>query len=562
MQVKNILLSEITPSALNPRKTFDADEIQELAKSIKENGLIQPITIRKAPKGSEFKYEIVCGERRFRACTYLGMETIEAVVKPLDDKQAFVCMVLENLQRRDIDPLEEAAAIQHLYKEGKCTIAEIGKLLGKSNTFVNDRIRLNNIIPEFAELLKNKILGIFHLLHIAKLPKEQQHTLYDTCFQPEHIARWTEKILKPEILYALIDEHVMNALCKARFNPADTTYNTCGSCEGCKFNTASSPKRFNDTDHPRCMKREFFLAKNREAVIRQGKISDLPIVYAGTAEENAELINAAKEMGLDPQPLGNREYIVLPAAPKEESYPDREYYLKRLANYQDKIANFEDNIKDGTVIKVFEISFHGNLANKPVRCIDNAKKSLRATDENERAEVTEKKRVLLSESDYSSDNSDLSEKETAVFLSIILKRMAYPFKKALGLDFQTSLDSDKSFPIAVANSNAIIREFIKLSLSEESVGFSTELASLLSQVVGDRFAEQAATIETETATSYNTKRDKLRATINTLQEQLNPPTPAEVASELEAESAEVEESVEETPATEVATSVENETENA
>ena len=201
-------------------------------------------------------------------------------------------------------------------------------------------------------------------------------------------------------------------------------------------------------------------------------------------------------------------------------------------------------------------------ANKLVRCIDNAKKSLRATDENERAEVTEKKRVLLSESDYSSDNSDLSEKETAVFLSIILKRMAYPFKKALGLDFQTSLDSDKSFPIAVANSNAIIREFIKLSLSEESVGFSTELASLLSQVVGDRFAEQAATIETETATSYNTKRDKLRATINTLQEQLNPPTPAEVASELEAESAEVEESVEETPATEVATSVENETENA
>lgn len=584
MQVKNIPLSEITPSALNPRKTFDADEIQELAKSIKENGLIQPITIRKAPKGTDFKYEIVCGERRFRACTYLGMETIEAVVKPLDDKQAFVCMVLENLQRRDIDPLEEAAAIQHLYKEGQCTIAEIGKLLGKSNTFVNDRIRLNNIIPEFAELLKNKILGIFHLLHIAKLPKEQQHTLYDTCFQPEHIARWTEKILKPEILYALIDEHVMNALCKARFNPADTTYNTCGSCEGCKFNTASSPKRFNDTDHPRCMKREFFLAKNREAVIRQGKISGLPIIYAGTAEENAELITAAKEMGLDPQPLGKREYIVLPAAPKEESYPDREYYLKRLANYQDKIANFEDNIKDGTVIKVYELSFNGNLsgeekniynvsvdengevaaeADKLVRGIDNAKKSLRATDENERAEVTEKKRVLLSESDYSSDNSELSEKETAVFLSIILKRMAYPFKKALGLDFQTALDTDKSFPIAVANSNAIIREFIKLSLSEESVGFSTELASLLSQVVGDRFAEQSATIESDTAKTYNTKRDKLRATINALQEQLNPATPAEVASELQAETSSTEDVADEIPATEETSSSEDATtENA
>lgn len=289
-------------------------------------------------------------------------------------------------------------------------------------------------------------------------------------------------------------------------------------------------------------------------------------------------------MGLEPQPLGKREYIVLPAAPKEESYPDREYYLKRLANYDDKIANFEDNIKDGTVIKVYELSFNGNLsgeekyiynvsvdengevaaeADKLVRGIDNAKKSLRATDENERAEVTEKKRVLLSESDYSSDNSELSEKETAVFLSIILKRMAYPFKKALGLDFQTSLDSDKSFPIAVANSNAIIREFIKLSLSEESVGFSTELASLLSQVVGDRFAEQSATIESDTAKTYNTKRDKLRATINALQEQLNPATPAEVASELQAETSSTEDVADEIPATEdISASEDATTENA
>lgn len=414
---------------------------------------------------------------------------------------------------------------------------------------MNDRIRLNNIIPEFAELLKTKVLGIFHLLHIAKLPQEQQHTLYDSCFQPENIARWTEKILKPEILYALIDEHVMNALCKARFNPADSTYNVCGSCEGCKFNTASSPKRFNDTDHPRCMKREKFLAKNREAVLRQAKLSELPVIFAGTSVENAELITQAKEMGMEPMALGQREYIVLPAAPKEESFPDREYYFKRLANYESKVATFEDNVKDGTIIKVFELSFNGNLSgevkyiynvkvdedgnvssesNDIIRGIDNAKKQLRASDEKERAEVTERKRQLLADSDYSCDNAELSEKELSVFLSIILKRMAYPFKKSLGLDFQTSLDSDKAFPIAREHANSIIREFIKLSLSEESVGFSTELASLLGHIVGDRFNEQATSIEDEIAQCYNKKREKLRGTITQLQAKIDPEIPEDV----------------------------------
>lgn len=163
MQVNEIKLSEIATSALNPRKTFDETELNELAQSIEANGLIQPVTVRKINGEDGKKYEIVCGERRFRAVTLLGKETIQAVVKDLDDKQAFACMVIENLQRKDIDPMEEAQALKYLYNKGAVSVKEIAKMLGKSQSFVVNRIQLNNIIPEFVAFLKEGVLNLVHL---------------------------------------------------------------------------------------------------------------------------------------------------------------------------------------------------------------------------------------------------------------------------------------------------------------------------------------------------------------------------------------------------------------
>ena len=196
MQVRNIPLTDICPSNLNPRKTFDQESLNELAENIKENGLIQPITVRKLPKGSDHKFEIVCGERRYRAVTIAGMEEIPCVVRELDDKQAFAAMIIENLQRKDVDPMEEAAAFSKLYTDGTMKIAEIAKMLGKSSSFVTSRIQLNNIIPEFEALMRNGTLYLVHLLEICKLTQDQQKVLYENCFSEACIARLTQKILK------------------------------------------------------------------------------------------------------------------------------------------------------------------------------------------------------------------------------------------------------------------------------------------------------------------------------------------------------------------------------
>lgn len=547
MQVKNIPVAEITPSPLNPRKTFDADEIIELAKSIKENGLIQPITLRKAPKGSEFKYEIVCGERRFRAVVLNEMETIEAVVKTLDDKQAFVTMVLENLQRKDVDPLEEAAAIKNLYKEGGYKVAQIAKVLGKSPSFVADRIRLTNIIDEFAELLRNKTLGLIHLQEIAKLEKEQQTVLFNACFTPECIERWPQKVLKMELLANMIDEHVMNALETAKFSTADDTYSTCRACEGCKFNTATYPKRFNDTEHPRCMKRELFLAKNREAVARKAKASGLQVVYVGTEEENKVILDACQEQGLTPVSLGNREYCVLPKEPKEEAFTDKEYFAKRIANYEAKKASFEDNLKDGTVVAVYEVAFNGNLSgeeryvynvptdengnvapgkSRTVRSIDSLKKSLYESTEKEQSEKTESLRSMLAESNYSEDSSELSVNESDIMLAVMLKRMGYQFKKSIGLDFRTSLNMQEVLSVARNHRNEILREFLKMNLSEESVCYAVDLGKLLSSLVEEKMPEKTSDICNSIHANYEKKRDSLKENIKTLQESLQEPVQA------------------------------------
>lgn len=537
MQVRNIPISDITPSPLNPRKTFDAEELLELANSIKENGLIQPITLRKTPKGSEHKYEIVCGERRYRACLINEMETIEAVVKELDDKQAFLCMVLENLQRKEVDPLEEGAAIKHLYKEGGYKVAQIAKALGKSTSYVCDRIRLTNISDKFAALLRERVLWLIHLQEIAKLDKAQQEILYNACFTPEHISRWPQKILKMEELAAMIDEHVMNAIETARFSPIDATYSTCGACEGCKLNTATSPGRFGEANKPRCMKRELFLAKNMECVMRQSKKSGLPVVFVGTKEENADILAACEHYEIEPLALGNREYVLVPKEPNEEAFTDKEYYAKRLANYQSKKALFDDNLKDGTIIAVYEVSFNGNLSgvqkylyNTPtdesgnmsaqsaykVRSIDNLKRSLYETQEREQNDIIEGQRTMLHDSAYSANDTDLSSREEAILLAVLLKRMGYQFKKSIGLDFTASLDMETVLSIALQHKNEIFREYLKNTLSEESVCYAADLAKLLSALVDTAMPEQNSEMLKGISEKYEKKRTDIKANIEAI----------------------------------------------
>lgn len=561
MQVKEIKLSEIAPSALNPRKTFDESELKELAQSIEANGLIQPVTLRKYTGEDGKKYEIVCGERRFRAVSLLGKDTIQAVVKELDDKQAFACMVIENLQRKDIDPMEEAQALKHLFNKGAVSVKEIAKMLGKSQSFVVNRIQLNNILPEFVQLMRDGLLNLVHLQVISNLRKDQQKMLYELRFQLSHIERWEGKIPKVDVLKSWIDESVMGLLSSAHFNPTDETFTTCKektgslSCKGCKFCTATFPTRFKETDNPRCMNIELYRLKNQEAVLRKAKESGLPLVYAGSKEDNATILEAANAMLLYPQPLGNREYLVEPEEPVRENFADEEKYNTRYQSYERVRGVFDDNIKAGMVVRVFEVSYHGNISGEMkylynVTSNDNGdadsvqvfqanqltevRTKLRTLEEKKQEERVERQRAFIeSTTDYIQKTENVDDTEENVFLALLATRLPAQFRSSIGLDFDTVVDVRESFDKLTANKSAIMREFIRTMLSDKQVCYSRSYASLLDIIINHSYSNDVAEIDSNLTAEYEKKCKGYEQTIAQLEEDLRKAREAAIPEESE-----------------------------
>lgn len=196
-EIEKIPVMYIHTSPMNPRKTFDEAKIEELAQNIEEQGLLQPITVRKISDEEthideetgevvsvEPRYEIVCGERRFRAWNMLAKKSdkyneIPCIVREMTDEQAFEAMITENLQRQDVDPVEEALAFSLLAENGK-SVDDIAAKFGKSNRFVLDRIKLNGLIPELKVLIKSDDLPLSGAIILSKLGEKDQKGYYDS----------------------------------------------------------------------------------------------------------------------------------------------------------------------------------------------------------------------------------------------------------------------------------------------------------------------------------------------------------------------------------------------
>ncbi|MDA9471074.1 ParB/RepB/Spo0J family partition protein [Enterococcus sp. 5H] len=156
-EVIEIALNELRPNPYQPRKTFDEASLQELANSIQQSGVFQPIIVRKsAVKG----YEIIAGERRFRASKLAEKETIPAIVREFDEEAMMQVAVLENLQREDLNPLEEAEAYDMLMKNLKLTQVEVAERLGKSRPYIANYLRLLTLPVQVKEMVQGETLSM------------------------------------------------------------------------------------------------------------------------------------------------------------------------------------------------------------------------------------------------------------------------------------------------------------------------------------------------------------------------------------------------------------------
>ncbi|WP_168123267.1 ParB/RepB/Spo0J family partition protein [Paenibacillus sp. HB172176] len=157
-KVIEITLNQLRPNPYQPRKTFDEDSIKELAESIKQHGIIQPIIVRSVLKG----FEIIAGERRFRASQYCGNATIPAVVRNFTDQQVMEIALIENLQREDLNAIEVAIAYQSLMDKFKLTQEELSLKVGKSRSHIANFVRLLSLPEEIKDNVSRGTLSMGH----------------------------------------------------------------------------------------------------------------------------------------------------------------------------------------------------------------------------------------------------------------------------------------------------------------------------------------------------------------------------------------------------------------
>ncbi|MGY3704735.1 chromosome partitioning protein ParB [Vagococcus martis] len=168
--VQELPLSDLRPNPYQPRKTFDEKALEELADSIKQSGVFQPIIVRKSSvKG----YEIIAGERRFRASKLAGKETIPAIVREFDEARMMQVAVLENLQREDLNPLEEAEAYEMLMKNLDLTQVELSEKLGKSRPYIANYLRLLSLPKVVKDLVQNESLSMGQARTLLGLKKKE-----------------------------------------------------------------------------------------------------------------------------------------------------------------------------------------------------------------------------------------------------------------------------------------------------------------------------------------------------------------------------------------------------
>ncbi|HDG8778402.1 TPA: ParB/RepB/Spo0J family partition protein [Staphylococcus aureus] len=209
-QIKQIDISDIKPNPYQPRKTFDENHLNDLADSIKQNGILQPIVLRKTVQG----YYIVVGERRFRASKIAGLKYVSAIIKDLTDEDMMELAVIENLQREDLNAIEEAESYQRLMTDLKITQQEVAKRLSKSRPYIANMLRLLHLPKKIADMVKDGRLTSAHGRTLLAIKDEQQ------------MLRLAKRVVKEKWSVRYLENHVnelKNVSSKSETDKVDIT---------------------------------------------------------------------------------------------------------------------------------------------------------------------------------------------------------------------------------------------------------------------------------------------------------------------------------------------------
>jgi ParB family chromosome partitioning protein len=355
-----------------PRRSYEESAMQELVESIKSNGIIQPIMVRyhgeillpKEKKGPQ--YQIVCGERRFRAAEIAGMEEIPVVIRELDDYQALEIQIIENLQRKDIHPMEEAKSFKALADHS--SIEDIAIRIGKSPQTVAQRIKLNDLLPIFQDLLYANKLSLSNAAKICRFSHDTQKVIAKECV-PKDWEKRKELDINGYRLSNFLDDQEQD-LSKATFKTNDPLlYPEAGPCNKCPYNSSANKLLFPDMEKKRiCHNAVCFQVKSKRAyqISIESALANPDLLFISCSSypdtQEKSNIKAAEEMGAvvikndlfevleKPEPLPSwEEYLKDNDDWSDEDYGSderKDFETQCLSDWNDEKTIYEENVKE------------------------------------------------------------------------------------------------------------------------------------------------------------------------------------------------------------------------
>ena len=355
-----VALANIQPGSFNPRKHFDEANLYELAESIKQQGVLQPITVR--PIAETDRYEIVFGERRYRASVIADIEEIPAIVSDLSDEAAEEMAITENLQRKDVTPMEEANAYQRLIEGGHHTVQTLAALFGKNENYIRTRLKFTALIPEIAGLLEADELTITVATEICQYGEDIQKEVYVKHLQ-DGITYNSWRGLKAADVAKRIEQNFTTDLSYYHFDKTECTtcaHNTTnlllfcdGGCGHCANRTCLAE-----------MNASFLMEKAVQIMQQNPNVSLCRDRYT----TNDTVIERLIASGYEVENL--ETYTVFPNSPKEpkaENFNDTEKYEEARTRYEQQWADYMEKEEEITRrSEAGEITVYAKIGQKEI----------------------------------------------------------------------------------------------------------------------------------------------------------------------------------------------------
>jgi len=525
-QIELIRIANIKESPLNPRKSFDEASLKELSESIVKQGLLQPITVRKVNK---LMNEIVCGARRYKASVLAGLETIPCIVREMTDEEAFDAMITENLQRKDVAPMDEARAFFELHKR-EVSFEELAARFGKSVQFIRLRIKLNELVPGLVELLEKKELQLTHAQELCKLDPERQNVLLKDRYScdNDNYYSWKYKPLK-QIINTLSSD--FKDLDDAKFDKTD--------CETCAFRCGFNAL-FSEYDENKCMKPECFTENTEYFRIEKALEKERQGLYlvkrsSRVGSGSTNVIESIENTGSSILEWDNVDTVYIKEMPDSGDYENGEsdkQYIEDCEEVKPIIEEQNKQFESGELKRVWLVGVFNEDCERIIKVSkdgilnENAEqekqiKELQGKDKRN-AEIKGEKtiedlREMLPKSDYVTRENTITDLERIVMYAVMIRCSGYSYISEIDKEFDKELDLLENCKALTSNQHMqIIRHFISNNITSYDMTYSKELKSILISICKESYPDETTRIELKHEDTYLKRKERIDEQIKIL----------------------------------------------